>query len=159
MNMSTRSRPGESKREWLCEGVPEYMAYDIDLQGLDDEALGFLWAEDVQVVLYLHDGYDTARINLPAASAEDIAKSLETVGIMQEMLMDLRRDMLDRMTALKQEAEPDETDEGYCPGTNDHKHVIDVCGSADGDSGIVDVCCKVCGRSGSFAIDQKEVNW
>jgi hypothetical protein len=53
----------------------------------------------------------------------------------------------------------DEGDPNYCEGTADHKHVIDICGPADGDPSIVDVCCRVCGRSGSFAIDPKEVNW
>lgn len=53
----------------------------------------------------------------------------------------------------------DEGDPNYCPGTSDHKHVIDICGPADGAPDIVDVCCQVCGRSGSFAITPEEVNW
>jgi hypothetical protein len=53
----------------------------------------------------------------------------------------------------------DPKDDDWCPGTEDHRHVIDICGPADGDPSIVDVCCKVCGRSGSFAIDPEEVNW
>ena len=48
----------------------------------------------------------------------------------------------------------------YCP-VNKGPHTCDgksVVG-ADGATGIVDVNCSACGRSGSFALDDVRVNW
>lgn len=52
-------------------------------------------------------------------------------------------------------------DESWCPNTDDHCHVLDGTSfvGADGATGIVDVQCKACGRSGSFQVNDREVNW
>jgi hypothetical protein len=99
--MSVRRRPGDDRREWLGKGVPEYVSYELDLQGLDDEALGFLQAEEVQVVLRLHDGRNTAILGFPASTSQDIGLTLDSIGVIQDVLKDLYRDLHDRWTALR----------------------------------------------------------
>ena len=99
--MRTRSRPGEGRRAWLGEGIPEYVSYEVDLQGLDDEALGFLQAEDVQVGIRLHDGHDTAMIDFPASTSDDIKLTIKSIDIMLDVISDLRRDLLDRLTTVE----------------------------------------------------------